>query len=132
MVAKPLKPAAEMMRADAGLHAHQTRRRHIGKPRFRLAARPFLPQHDGTVLIESNDVERILADIDADEGDRILKSFCHGVLLSLVPPHRIACCWGGSTTGPVPGLTTSRLRFSELLHLVLESSACDTSGLRAY
>jgi hypothetical protein len=32
----------------------------------------LMPQHDddgGTVLIEPNDVERILADIDADKGD---------------------------------------------------------------
>jgi hypothetical protein len=34
-----------MMRADAGFHADQARR-HIGKPRFDLAARPLLPQHD--------------------------------------------------------------------------------------
>jgi hypothetical protein len=25
--------------------------RRVGKPRFHLAARPFLPQHDGTALI---------------------------------------------------------------------------------
>jgi hypothetical protein len=39
-----------MMRADARFHADQARRR-VGKPRFHLAARPFLPQHDGTALI---------------------------------------------------------------------------------
>jgi hypothetical protein len=31
-----------------------------------LATRPLLPQHDGTALILANDVERVLADIDAD------------------------------------------------------------------
>jgi hypothetical protein len=35
-----------------------------------LATRPLLPQHDGTALILANDVERVLADIDADYGGR--------------------------------------------------------------
>jgi hypothetical protein len=34
-----------------------------------LAARPLLPQHDRTALILAYDVERVLADIDADGGD---------------------------------------------------------------
>jgi len=68
IVAKPLEPAAEMVRADAGFHANQTSR-HIREPCFHLAARPLLPQHNCTALIETNDVERVLADIDADKGD---------------------------------------------------------------
>ena len=67
-LAKLLEPAAEMMRADAGFHADQTRR-HIREPRFYLATGPLLPQHDGTPLIETDDVERVLDDIDADKGD---------------------------------------------------------------
>jgi hypothetical protein len=39
------------------------------EPCFHLAARPLLPQHNCTALIETNDVERVLADIDADKGD---------------------------------------------------------------
>jgi hypothetical protein len=66
-MAKLLKPAAEVMRADAGLHPDQTWR-HVRKPGFHLATRPLLPQHDGADLIETYDVERVLADIDADEG----------------------------------------------------------------
>jgi hypothetical protein len=31
--------------------------RHIGKPRFHLALRPLLPQHDCATLIETDDVE---------------------------------------------------------------------------
>jgi hypothetical protein len=68
IVAKLLEPAAEMVRADAGFHANQTSR-HIREPCFHLAARPLLPQHNCTALIETNDVERVLADIDADKGD---------------------------------------------------------------
>jgi len=39
------------------------------KPRFHLAARPFLPQHDAAAPILANEVERVLADIDADHGE---------------------------------------------------------------
>src|ERR1700741_1505341 len=57
------------MCADAGFHADQARR-YIGEPRFHLATRPLLPQHDGAARIVTHDVERVLADIDADDGDR--------------------------------------------------------------
>jgi hypothetical protein len=36
IVTKRLKPSTEMMRADAGFHANQTRR-HVSEPRFHLA-----------------------------------------------------------------------------------------------
>jgi hypothetical protein len=57
------------MRADTGLHADSTRRQ-IGESGLHLATRPLLPQHDGTAPILANDVERVLADIDADNGRR--------------------------------------------------------------
>jgi len=38
------------MCADAGFHADQARR-YIGEPRFHLATRPLLPQHDGAARI---------------------------------------------------------------------------------
>jgi hypothetical protein len=43
VVPESLQLAAQMMCADAGLHADQARRQ-VGEPRFHLAARPFLPQ----------------------------------------------------------------------------------------
>jgi hypothetical protein len=52
------------MRANASLHADQTRRE-VCEPRFDLPARPLLPQHDCAALIEADNVKRILADIDA-------------------------------------------------------------------
>src|SRR5256714_3972355 len=61
VVAKRLKFATEMMRPGAGLHANQTRRQ-VGKPRFHLATRPLLAQHQGSTPILADDVERILAD----------------------------------------------------------------------
>ena len=48
--------AAQVMCADAGLHADQARR-YVDEPRFHLATRPFLPQHDGAPRIVAHDVE---------------------------------------------------------------------------
>src|SRR5262249_37856383 len=84
VVAKHLELATEMMRADAGLHPDQTRRQ-VGEPRFHLAARPLLPQHDGSALIVADDVERVLADIDADHSNRSTEFLRHGVLLVWAP-----------------------------------------------
>src|SRR5437899_2556716 len=73
------------MGADASFHADQARR-YIGEPRFHLATRPLLPQHDGAARIVAHDVERVLADIDADHGDRGIGCLRHGVLLCLWRP----------------------------------------------
>ena len=53
---KCLKPATEMMRANAGFHADQARR-HVRKSCFHLAKRPLLTQHDRAALIKANNVE---------------------------------------------------------------------------
>src|SRR5882672_10948950 len=73
------------MRPDAGFHADQARR-YIGEPRFHLATRPLLPQHDGAARIVAHDVERVLADIDADYVDRGIGYLRHGVLLVFGAP----------------------------------------------
>src|SRR5258706_11943528 len=87
------------MRADAGLHADPTRRQ-IGQPGLHLAARPFLPQHDGTALVLANDVERVLADIDADYGGARGAGFCDSaVTLFLGPPPRLFARSEGRGTG---------------------------------
>jgi hypothetical protein len=80
-----LKFATEMMRADASFHADQAWR-HIGKAGLHLATRPLLPQHDGTTLIVAYDVERVLADIDANRGDFGFECLGHGVLLVFGAP----------------------------------------------
>src|SRR5215470_6821155 len=81
-MAKRLKLATEVMRADASLHANQARLQ-ISEPRFDLAARPLLPQHDAAAPILADEVERILADIDPDYGDFAIEFLGHGVLLCL-------------------------------------------------
>ncbi len=72
--------AAQVMCADAGFHADQARR-YIGETRFHLATRLLLPQHDGAARIVAHEVERVLADIDADHSDRGIGCLRHGVLL---------------------------------------------------
>jgi hypothetical protein len=49
------------------------------------------PQHDGTALILANEMERVLADIDADYGGEVSSSWDMACLLSLVPPASIRC-----------------------------------------
>jgi hypothetical protein len=58
-----------MVRTNAGLHSDQARRQ-VGKARFHLATRPLLPKHDRTALIVTDNMKRVLADIDADYGNR--------------------------------------------------------------
>ena len=84
IVPKCFKLATQMMRPNASLHPDQARR-HVGKARFHLAARPLLAQHNCAAIIKPDDVERVLADIDTDHGNRSLCCRWHGVLLVLAP-----------------------------------------------
>ena len=80
IVAKGFKLPTKVVRSDAGLHADQTRR-HVGKPCLYLATRPFLMQHNRAAFILPYDMERVLADIDANHGDCGIEILRHGVLL---------------------------------------------------
>src|SRR5262245_40660346 len=82
---KPLWKGYKMMRADAGLHPDQAGL-HVRKPRFHLAARPLLSQHNRTALIVAYDVERVLSDIDPDHSNCTVEFLWHGVLLVLAAP----------------------------------------------
>jgi hypothetical protein len=67
---------------------HQRRRltwRHVGKARLDLVTRRLLPQNHGTTLVVAYNVERVLADIDADHGDCALELLGQGTLLLLRP-----------------------------------------------
>src|SRR5687767_3353625 len=80
IVTKHLKLATEMMSTDTGLHADQARRQ-VDKSCLNLATRPLLTQHHRTAPVQTNHVERVLADIDADYGDpRMCCCRRHGVL----------------------------------------------------
>jgi len=58
-----------MMRPDAGLHPDQVRRQ-IGEPGFDQATRPLLSQYNGSAPVLAHQVKCVLADINADHGDR--------------------------------------------------------------
>jgi hypothetical protein len=71
-------------------------------PRFHLATRPLLPQHDGAARIVAHDVERVLADIDADHGDRSVGYLRHGVLLVLGAPCQLRLLAGQEHGRTIP------------------------------
>lgn len=65
-MAESLEPSGEMLGADAGLHANEARRQ-VAQPRFEPAAREHLAQYDAAAPIEDDEVEGVLAEVDADE-----------------------------------------------------------------
>jgi hypothetical protein len=101
IVTKRCEFAAQVTCADAGFHADQARR-YIGEPRFHLATRPLLPQHDGAARIVAHDVERVLADIDADHGDCGIGCLRHGVLLVFGAPCQLRLLAGQEHGGTIP------------------------------
>src|ERR1700682_2913877 len=71
--------------APTGLHTDQAGRE-VGKPRLDLTTRPLLAQHHRTALVMADDVERVLADIDADHGEGGGGFSGHGVLHLVAAP----------------------------------------------
>jgi hypothetical protein len=74
-------------RARSGTRRLWSRRRkpptqgQVGEADLYLTVRPLLAQHHRAAIIKSNNVKRVLADIDADYGSRRLCCCGHGVLL---------------------------------------------------
>jgi len=62
--------------------------RHCREPRFDLAARPPLLQYDLAASIEADDVERILANIDAHRGNGRIGLFGHGCASLIASPSQ--------------------------------------------
>ncbi len=106
VMAKAIQLAAEMMRADAGLHADQAGR-HVCKPSFNLTARPFLPRDDRAALVEADDMERVLADIDADDGDLIEGRVGHGRAPSIAAPFQLCSPVGREHGRTIPLAATT-------------------------
>src|SRR5215467_11080256 len=81
------------MGADTGLHANQAGRE-VGKPGFELAARELLAQNDGAALVEADEVECVLADVDAEDGDGVFRLARHGPgsLLGSAPRSTLGYC----------------------------------------
>jgi len=97
------------MCSDARLHADEARR-HVGEAGFDLAARQLLPQNNRALPVEANEVERVLADVDADccNGFKAIGLACHGMLLILTAPDQ-RCGWLGREHGGSIPLAVMRL-----------------------
>ena len=80
----------------------------IGEPRFHLAARPLLPQHDAAAAILADEVERVLADIDADHGDFAIEFLGHGMLLVFGAPSQLRLLVGLEHGRTIPLAVISR------------------------
>jgi hypothetical protein len=69
---------------------------------FCSATRPFLPKHDRATLIVSHDVERVLANIDADHGNCAVALLGHGVLLVFGAPRQLQSLAGQEHGRTIP------------------------------
>ena len=85
-MAKRLELPAQVMCPNACLHADQARR-NVGEPSIDLAARQLLAQNDRALLVEADEMERILANVDADRVDDVGADW-HGMLLILAAPDQ--------------------------------------------
>src|SRR6516225_7601499 len=116
-----------MMCADAGLRADQARRQ-VGEPGFHLATRPLLPQHQSSTAILADQMERVLADIDADDGDFAIEFLGHGVLLCLRCPSPV---WSTGRAGARPDHPISGSRLCIAAIAEEQSSPRDREFLQA-
>jgi len=114
------------MGADTGLHADKAGRE-VGKPGFELAAGELLVQNDGAALVEADEVEGVLADVDAEDGDGVFRLARHGLssLLGEAPRSTPGYCGEHRRSIPLTDWRASALLrcgscFSaEVSHLIL-------------
>ncbi|MCK1420611.1 hypothetical protein IVB14_30505 [Bradyrhizobium sp. 180] len=59
-------------------------------------------QHDGSAVIMTHEVERILANTDADHCDRCIEVLRHGVLLALSAPCHLLAVAGLEHSRTIP------------------------------
>jgi hypothetical protein len=59
VVAEGSELTSQMMCTHARFHVHEAGG-HVGEPRFDLAAREPLPQHESTALVETDEVKKFL------------------------------------------------------------------------
>src|SRR5262245_11486786 len=79
------------MGADTGFHANEAGRL-VGEFGFELGPGQLQAQNDGAAPVETDEVEGILADVDAENGDCVFGMARHGGLLAPGhPPTRGYC-----------------------------------------
>ena len=69
---------------------------------FNLATRQLLPQQNRAASIQAHDVERVLADINADYGDCTVGILRHGVLLVFGAPCQLQSLAGQEHGRTIP------------------------------
>jgi hypothetical protein len=69
VMAKRLELAGDVVGSGTGLHADQAGWE-VGQPLGELGAGELDPQHDGAALVLPDEMKRVLAQIDAQGGDR--------------------------------------------------------------
>src|SRR5262249_31905635 len=101
--AVPLKLPPQVMPPNPRPHADEAGRR-IREPSLDLAARKLLAQNDRAIPVETDEVERVLADVDADccNGFKATGVVWHGMLLILYPRTSYAAGWGRGAAGGSP------------------------------
>jgi hypothetical protein len=79
------------MRAGTGFHPDQAAR-DITEPASKLMTRYLLPQNNHAALVEPNQMESVLADVDADRADsfQAVLRCAHRILLALCA-SRLQC-----------------------------------------
>jgi len=89
IVTKSRKLSCDKMRAGTGFHPDQAAR-DIAEPASKLMTGYLLLQNNRTALVEPDQMERVLADVDADRADgfRCVLRCAHRMLLSFAPPSR--------------------------------------------
>ena len=75
---KAFEPAAQVMAAATQASMPVEAGREVGKPGFGLAAGERLAQNDGAALVEADEVDGVLADVDAEDGDGVFRLARHG------------------------------------------------------
>jgi hypothetical protein len=72
-----LEPPAQVMRTHTGFHADEAGRQ-VGESGFELPPGELKAQDDGADLVEADEVESVLADVDAKDGDGLIGLARHG------------------------------------------------------
>jgi hypothetical protein len=98
---------------------------------FHLATRPILPKHDRATLVP-DDVERVLADIDADHGDCVVLRHC--VLFVFGAPSQLPSLAGleHGWTIPLPVIPQRRQKTLAALGVQLETLARSSPVLEIF
>src|SRR5215468_3241823 len=97
----------------------QSAGREVGEPGFKLAAGELLAQNDGAALVEADEVECVLADVDAEDGDGVFRVARHGPgsLLGSAPRSTLGYCGEHRRSIPLADGARTNLPWPHMLRL---------------